>query len=243
MSDNLSLYPQLSEEEILANFGGHKRLNHLREFFNHLHALEVTLFVLSHGRKKAVDFFLRKANLHHHFREIICSDTPPMQAFRQEKGAVIMHYIQQSIESSLYYKSAEPMRRVQTVLFVDDAAKNLQVLVHLVKFPQEHTYHRHLTLSSNMHTKWLPTDGIRRFRTHLVARRSKGLSGGLTDCSACRQGTLALTACAPCQCPKCSTFCRCAVTDLRVNLPQSAASAPVHRCFRVILARHSRRDP
>ena len=137
MSDSLSLYPQLSEEEILANFGGRKRLDNLRTFFNHLRELKVTLFVLSHGRRNAVDFFLRKANLHHYFREIICSDTPPLQAFRQEKGAVIMEYIRQGVMLSLGHASGEATRRADTVLFVDDAPKNLQVLAHIC--PNEHT--------------------------------------------------------------------------------------------------------
>ena len=63
MSDSLRLYPQLSDAEILANFGGQTRLDYLRQFFNHLRELKVTMFVLSHGRKKAVEFFLRKAAL------------------------------------------------------------------------------------------------------------------------------------------------------------------------------------
>ena len=63
LSDDVQMYPQMLKAEIISNFGGQARLEYLRHFFNHLRELNVTLFVLSHGRKKAVEFFLRKVAL------------------------------------------------------------------------------------------------------------------------------------------------------------------------------------
>ena len=148
MSDDLQLYTQLFDEEILANFGGHTRLAHLRFFFDHLRELKVTMFVLSHGRQKAVEFFLSKVNLQHHFRKIICSDTPPLQAVGQEKGAVIMRYIQQVDRSLAGHKSDKP---VQRVLFVDDSAKNLQVSVHTANLMPHSLFSIAITLNRHIY--------------------------------------------------------------------------------------------
>ena len=55
VSDDVEFCAQLTDDEVVQNFGGEKRLQALRAFLGALHELRIPLFILSHGRKPAIN--------------------------------------------------------------------------------------------------------------------------------------------------------------------------------------------
>jgi hypothetical protein len=69
VADNLELFQSMSEPEILANFGGQKRIEELAALLTAMVRCDVRLHIVSIGRKAAIVPHLRVAGLLHFFGE------------------------------------------------------------------------------------------------------------------------------------------------------------------------------
>ena len=91
ISDKPAVCALLTPAELERQFGGQQRLAILRLLFTRLRELGISLHIVSHGRLAAIERQLAAVGLlqEGHFSRIVASDSRPLQAVDNDKGAYI----------------------------------------------------------------------------------------------------------------------------------------------------------
>jgi len=94
ISDKPEVCLSLSPEQLVQQFGGEARIKILHSFFKRLQHLGVVCHIVSHGREGVITHQLEKVRLHKYFETVVASDSEPLRAVGNDKGAYILRCLQ-----------------------------------------------------------------------------------------------------------------------------------------------------
>eukprot|EP00936_MAST-01D_sp_MAST-1D-sp1_P000327 g327.t1 len=131
VSDNEALCSALTDEEVITCFGGMARLQLLGSLLTALRTRGVHLFVLSHGRVRAITSLLARSGLECSprtvFSKIYASDMQELQAFGNVKAELIRAFIRSPRGLAAGGDEVAAARAAESVLFVDDSTRHIAI--------------------------------------------------------------------------------------------------------------------
>lgn len=129
ISDNIPNVVSLSDEEVVVCFGGAARLARLTEWLTELRAQGVASFILSHGRKDAIESLLSRAGVRGLVGSIFASDTARLSAVGNVKANLIQEFVHSKEGLGIGVGGGEAARAeaAASILFVDDTESHITI--------------------------------------------------------------------------------------------------------------------